>query len=482
MNSENKAVFPAQPFVPVLFAYIFFLISAVSLFYLTSYSEIGSQNYLFLSLLFLMFAVSHFISLWVMELRLVFLSLMIWFCIGFLEIGHSSLTVEANVSVMKWAVLFLVVILGIAVALARRKPNAYRRPFFEKLSLFFFLAYIFFVSGLSPISQVSFARAAGFLAMALLFHLLILACVSPDLAISRFYSALWWAANGVVVLSLLSLLGVLPSYEFLPNRFQGIFNNPNGLGPWLNLAVMMNTIFFTRRRSIARKLFCLLLGAAAIFLLFRCNSRANYVGLFVGLLVLLIYSRQKWLWILFIGLIGGFLVAYESYYREPLISFDWKEHLRLETRMGATTGRAEKWQISLERVRENPWYGAGLGAQEEMMERAEGPLTDYGRSRLLFDNSYLNFLYETGYPGFCLFAAWLLISLFYVWQNSRSQANTPFGVLSVYALSLALDLCAVSVFESFLGTAGNIVSLVLWASLGFTAVHPAPKENRPHAH
>lgn len=445
--------------------------SIVMSFLIFRSADVTSQNFLVLGLWFSLFLASQLISLWTEELHLVFLNLTFWFCIGFLQIGSVYWAMSQNVAKVKWIVLFLDVFLTAAVLFFYKKkfsPNKHALVIVWALAGF--LVYLLITSVMSVFPTVSYARTAGFIAIAILSFYLLPAYMETSKVLQKFYRSLWWATNIVVLLSLFSYFGVLPSYQSLPNRFQGIFGNPNGLGPWLNLSVLVNLALFSNGKFLW-KLVSAALTVSAVFLLFECNSRANYAGLLVGLLVLLAFSKRKLLWGILFLLLGGAVFFYHSYSSDPIFDFDWKEHLRLESRRGIMTGRAERWQISLEKINENPWYGVGLGAQEEMVERALGTITDYGKERYLFDNSYLNFLYEIGYPGLAFFLFWLLSSLFWVWKNSV-RAVGDLKPYSQIALAVSLDLCVVSLFESFLGTAGNIVSLSLWISLGLASVYP----------
>jgi len=455
--------------VPQFFSYAFFLISQMVLFLIVRTADFGSANPVYLFVAFSFFAVSMWISVWTGDFRLAFFSLMIWFCIGFLQFVSFSSSVEQGVSIAKWGTLFSLVVLTTFVHFFRHPLKIYRHTGAVVGSLFALILYLMVSSTLGTYPLVSLLRWAGFLAMAFFAFYLLPHQLEPDDALMKFYATLWFTSNLIVLLSLLSWVEILPNYDYFPNRFQGFFGNPNGLGPWLNMAAMVNLYFLSGRNSVVKLLSSLFL-VLAVFLLFHCNSRANYLGLAVGVAVLLLFSKRKWLLLIFVLLVAGFVSSYQTYYGRGITEFDWREHLRLESRHGVTTGRVEKWELSVESTEEQPWYGAGLGAKDSMFEERFGSLTEYGRSRVLFDNSYLNFLYETGYPGLCLFMVWLIGSLFCVFRNCVKRVEGPFQSLSQLSFALVLNIATLCIFESFLGTVGNITSLVLWVTLGLASV------------
>ncbi|PIQ85990.1 MAG: hypothetical protein COV74_06565 [Candidatus Omnitrophica bacterium CG11_big_fil_rev_8_21_14_0_20_45_26] len=461
--------------VPQFFSYAFFLISQALFLALLNRVEINVANILYLVPPFLFFVMSVWISLWTKDLKIAFLSLIGWFCIGFLQFAMQSGLVEENVSLLKWTILFSVVALGPPILIFHRQKRFNHHPGFVTHLLQIFILYLFITCCFSAYPMVSLIRSLGFLAIVFFAFYFLPRQMKADKVMDTFVACVWWMSQAMVVINLLAWLGLVPAETLFRDRFQGIFDNPNGLGPWLNLSVMTSLAMASRRGAVFKCAAALSI-LVSLFLLFYCNSRANYLGLVIGVFVFLLFSRKKWVWVTFIALALIFTAFYQSYYAHPIIELDWTEHLRLESRYGPTTGRIDKWIASLEAVKENPWHGTGLGAQEAVADQYSASLAEQGIERLLFDNSYLNFLYETGYAGLALFLLWLFSSLVVVAKNCFLKQDPAHQFYSRFTIAVTLNLCTVAFFESFFGTVGNIVSLVFWVLLGLGTTRPALTE------
>jgi len=466
-----------QNMVAQFFSYTFFFLAHAIFFTFVKANALSSIHPIYLLFVLLFFVVAVWISSYTGDFYIVFFSFIIWAGVSFFQFSSFGRTMETNVSIGKWGALFLVVGTCAVAGLSHKKHASSKHPFYLRASLLAFLTYLMLSSLLSSYPIISFIRTFGFIAVAVFAYQILPREMNSTQALRKLYFALWLTMNGMVGLTALSFLEMLPNYSYMPGRFQGFFANPNSLGPWMNLAFMINLYFFSQRK-IGVRMMSGVFGALALFLLFHSNSRANYLGLLIGFILFLFFSKTRWGWVVFLSLIAGFIMSYQAYFAEPILDFDWRAHLRLEARSGITSGRIEKWTAVLESTEEHPLFGTGLGAKEAGRGHQQASFAELREERHTVENSYLDYLYETGYPGVFFLVVWILAALFAIWRNCFNNQDPIFRQQCQMAFAVCVNLLVISFFESFLSAVGNIMALVLWLLFGLATVQHAPRVSK----
>ncbi len=232
------------------------------------------------------------------------------------------------------------------------------------------------------------------------------------------------------------------THEDIGTRAYSIINNPNGLGGFLLLGIMLSgSLALSRVRSIWR----MVCGAVAALLLAALAvtfSRGAYIGLVVGFVALALLAFRPWLARLFGAAVVLALLVPRRFWDRLLFGFS-SYYLQLS----ATNGRLYVWRIALLRMAEHPWWGVGLGT----LGGTSAYLAGYGR--LWIDSYYLQLGAEGG----------VLLLLAFVWILARAGK----GVVAAYLAEGDPFLRSLSagVFGGFVAVCVAAFTTSIWETL-----------------
>lgn len=247
-------------------------------------------------------------------------------------------------------------------------------------------------------------------------------------------------------------------------RVGGLLGSPNALATVLVQALPLMLAFFLSPLSGYRKTLVL-------------------SGLSVGVLALIVtYSRGAWL---VFGVILMFMLSVMPVHRVGMVRGGWLTKTVLVlgllaalamplyghvyTRLtsddhGSAYSRLTMARVALRIIKDNPWFGVGLGNYENVMHRYDqGPERAHRDFPWPVHNIYLNITAEIGLLGGGCF---LLVCLLAVWQGVRAmRTSDPF--LRTAAMGLTIGLVGfLLVGLKELGPLGAEIYRSFWLAVG----------------
>ena len=172
---------------------------------------------------------------------------------------------------------------------------------------------------------------------------------------------------------------------------------------------MLSFLFLIKTNEPGRKAFTnYALFVCVIFGLFLAGGRSGFIGLCVGLLILLLAAGNKFRLVILTCSIIGFLVV--TYYPEHFSLFNRNESV--DEAIGV---RSLIWASTFNIFTENPFLGLGIGNYPEFIKAhsvdgyyiIDDEIVYYGT-----ESGYLRFLTEFGIFGFIIMLLLILIPLF----------------------------------------------------------------------
>lgn len=335
------------------------------------------------------------------------------------------------------------------------------------LSRYFYLFYAvaFFCIIYSPEASLSFQKTLSYV---LLFYAVpnYVSKIYSEYGNDFFKNLIW------MILSLL-LLGLVinvvnPFFTNLDARYRGILGNPNGLGIYCLLFLILfefvrekdDTLFTGRER--------LFVYFVAGYSLLRCGARSSLMAL-----VLFYFFRRFYR----VSPVLGFVVfllsiaAYEyvSLNLESIIlSLGLENYLRLDTLENAS-GRLVAWQFGWYEVQKNFFIGRGFYYTEYLYISYAEYLNKLGHQGTAH-NSYLTLWLDTGLVGLSFFAGGLLTLFYKIAKLSRSAMPLLFAVLFS------------NQFESWLTASLNPYTIIFLISISIVIISARDAEEAGEDH
>jgi O-antigen ligase len=208
----------------------------------------------------------------------------------------------------------------------------------------------------------------------------------------------------LVVLILLlgyALRWVSPQMAFVGGRFSGVFGNPNGLG----IFCFLSMVLFGVMRQVKKDMFTfreqVLIGGTILVMLLLSGSRASLVSvlIFVGFNRFFAYSP----FLGFVALISmiGVIEVVGRNISTIVIALGLEEYFRLHT-LEDGSGRYFAWQFAWEKIQDYLVFGGGFANDETVMRRNYAYLERMGHQGGVH-NSYLSMWFNVGIIGLLLY-------------------------------------------------------------------------------
>jgi O-antigen ligase len=224
-------------------------------------------------------------------------------------------------------------------------------------------------------------------------------------------------------------------------RITSIFSNPNALGSYFNMVLAFTLASILLRGSIKQKM--LYAGASAVIFvaLLLTFSRSAWIA-FVAMMLYFIFVYNK-KWLLAVPVLG----ALTPFIMPPSVIARFSNLLDpTYYQMSAEYGRLAFWGTALEKIKESPLVGVGLGTFGDSV-----PLRHNIPFSTWVDNHYLKFGAEIGIPGMLAFLA-LLLALFLLAHKLYTRGETEnkrifaLGIAGVI-ITMGVQNVTASIFE-----------------------------------
>ena len=263
------------------------------------------------------------------------------------------------------------------------------------------------------------------------------------------------AAFGIVQYALKLDLGLWQhSKDTGQFRITSIFSNPNALGSYFNMVLAFTVPGVLFVKNMKHKLAFAAVSGIIFVALLLTFSRSAWIAFMAMVLYVVFVWNKKWLLALPV-------LAAATPFVMPASVIARFGNLLDPTyyQMSAEYGRLAFWAAAIEKIRENPLFGVGLGTFGDSV-----PLRHNIPFATWVDNHYLKLGAEIGIPGILAFLV-LLLALFLlahrlfrnaVSENQRLYALGIAGVIITMTVqnvtaSILESLAAAIFFYSFIG-------------------------------
>jgi len=238
-------------------------------------------------------------------------------------------------------------------------------------------------------------------------------------------------------------------------RAYSVIENPNGLGAFLLMGVMLSLSLLlgravrgVRLAVVASVAVIQLAGVAVTF------SRGAWLGLGAGIVVLLVFAYRRWLAPLVAAGVLAWFVVPSSFTNRLVFAFSSTYIAK-----SLVAGRLYVWGLALQHISAHPLFGLGLGTF------GGTAAVTFGYGRLWVDNFYLQLGAEGGLLLLGLFI-WVLLRAAKGLVKAHGLVSEPFtkafvaGVFGGFIAVAAANATA-SVWETL------VVGVAFWFFAGF---------------
>jgi O-antigen ligase len=236
----------------------------------------------------------------------------------------------------------------------------------------------------------------------------------------------------VYVGALILVLGVLinftnPHFTNLVGRFRGLLGNPNGLGLFCFLFILvfatLNEHFpnlFTRNEKIF--IYCL-----SFYCLLKCGARASLIATLLFFFFKRFYKISSLVgFVIFIIVIIVYQLVSDNLV-SILMSLGLGEQFRVET-IETGSGRVIAWKFAWDQIQYNFFFGRGFSYNEYLFHKYYDYLSKLGHEGMAH-NSYLTFWLDTGLVGLVLFLFGLATTFFKAAKKSKIAIPVLYAIL-----------------------------------------------------
>ncbi|MDD3375255.1 MAG: O-antigen ligase family protein [Candidatus Omnitrophica bacterium] len=262
--------------------------------------------------------------------------------------------------------------------------------------------------------------------------------------------------GGLVGLSALSqkFLG----FEFFRNKSMvmravtGPFENPNSLGSYFVycLPIFILLASWKWKKKIVRILIYFVVVALGMSLLLTF-SRSAWLGFSVGLLMIIILSKKKKFPLAVFGLFFSSLFLVPSFFKRVMYSFG----------SAGDSQRYVIWQGAVDMIKENPFFGKGLGTFMNYFDQYVPDIGIY-----YAHNCYLQMWAESGIFTLIAFLSLIGFILYRgVWISLKNKQD-EYGILLIGLVAGVFGFLVVSFFDTQLYSLQ--LSILFWVMLGMT--------------
>lgn len=269
---------------------------------------------------------------------------------------------------------------------------------------------------------------------------------------TEFYRTLVYLCVAMVLYGILAKF-INPDQAYRENRFCGVFGNPNGLGIFITMLVLLIVVIsdiYPNIFSIKEKY---IFYIAIILSLVWSDSRNSLFAILIFLFFSYFHKISTFLgFFIFIIFLFSYPFVVENL---PVIinSFGLGSYLRVKTLEDAS-GRFVAWNFAMEHIKQNLFLGRGFNYTNFLFMTPENvkylsALGHQGNAH----NSYLTLWLDTGLLGVVTYL-WAFIGLFF-----------KIAKRTIYAFPVMYAVLFSTVFESWLTASLNPYTILLFLIL-----------------
>ncbi|OWZ84969.1 O-antigen ligase family protein [Natranaerobius trueperi] len=320
---------------------------------------------------------------------------------------------------------------GIVFVLALYKHE--KRSFYEKtesdlpyiiLLVFSFITVI--INGIPPIVAIDGIRVMG---QMILWYLIVFYSLKGIKDKDFFEELIKYMLIAATFVALFGIVQYIFAFETPANwidrdmenirtRVFSTIGNPNALGGYMIMFIPLAMSLFLRRGGslLNRSLYLIISIIMGLTLIFTF-SRGAWIGLLVGLGLLLVLKDKRFIILFVVALVAMPFILPETVTGRLFHAFS-PEYLA----RSAEAGRLYYWKEAFLRMLDNPIFGTGIGSFGDTVAiRHDMP------GAVWVDNHYLKLGAELGITGLGIFL-WLVISIFKQAYKNLKRLTDPFAI------------------------------------------------------
>lgn len=273
------------------------------------------------------------------------------------------------------------------------------------------------------------------------------------------YRKLGWTffRNLIFMVVLFLLVGFLfryfdPKMVFIAGRFRAFFGNPNGLGIFVYLMVIMLTLINYVNTELFSKGEKIFLYAFFFGLLLMCGSRTSMVSTLIFIVFIRVFRVSPYLGALSFVFALVLMEVVSSNLAVIVIALGLEDYMRIET-LEDGSGRYIAWNFAWGKIQEQYLLmGGGFGTDEWVMRHNYPYLRSLGHHGGVH-NSYLTMWFNMGIIGVLIYFR----SFFLLFIRASKKIPVAFPVLFSVLFSV--------MYESWLNGSLNPFTITLFISL-----------------
>ncbi len=200
-------------------------------------------------------------------------------------------------------------------------------------------------------------------------------------------------------------------------RVYSLFGSPNIMGSYMAFIAPTAFGFALYEKHRGKRWFYILAAVFAVMALVFSFTRGAWLAFFVGLIIFTWLADKRLT-------LAAVIVAVAAFFVPPI-------HARLDQFLSpvywaktVNSGRIARWINAYDQMRNNPWFGAGLG-------RYGGAVASRFFGVIYVDNYYAKTLAETGLLGLFSYLALLVVYLREVYKVVKTHFKTPLGYVFI---------------------------------------------------
>ncbi len=373
----------------------------------------------------------------------------LWLLLGFWLVLTLSDSRQAIFFFAKDLKMVLIIVLAFFYFAFKQKEYSYN--FFKPFIAFFIVA--FFALLESPRLFYAFQKTFSYFLLLLVVPGLVYLLLKYERERFLFHISLL----GAVVLAVgLILRFTTPAFViFKGERFSGLLGNPNGLGIYSFMFLMLFTYITAFHKQLFSKRQIILVYALIGLSLVFSGSRGGIISALLFILAWELIKREA-----VIGFIA-MVVIFISYqlvmanFIEIVTYLNLQDFFRLDT-LESGSGRVFAAEVAWKHIHENYWFSKGFTYNETVLAQYYDYFMQHGHQGNVH-NSWLTIWLDTGLVGLVLFCLGWLVNFF------RASKYTPMIWAALFAVLFSISV------ESWLTASLNPYTIVLIIILAMLA-------------
>ena len=243
----------------------------------------------------------------------------------------------------------------------------------------------------------------------------------------------------------ISIIGyfIVPSGFTFAQRFCGIFRNPNGLGVFVVLYFFLYSVVKDIFPQLFSKKDEYIIFGTCLLAIILCGSRGALFALGIFLIFRQFYKISPYVG--FFIMVLSISLANYVLNQLPIIitNLGLEEFFRLET-LEDGSGRLVAWEFALERIKESPFLGKGIGFTDYIFQQNRIELNLLGHQGNAH-NSYLTYWLDTGLFGL----VFLLLGLLIVFVKSSFHSRVALPICYAFLFMINVESWLIASLNPF---------------------------------